>query len=183
MTYHTQLKLHYENFWQNEGEIKCFENEPESKSFKDFGVLVLPPRERDFWTYATVGMGCDITDKRSVELHLFSPRKSDWLIELLTIVAHYHRTGPGLNMFHSVNFGVSWLDNSLCTHGLLSLPYLDGEKLEEFYYNEKLTTCLWLIPITKSEVEFKKENGIDALEELYEEHDFDYLDINRKSVV
>lgn len=183
MKYHTKLKFHYEEFWQNEGVIKHFSKGPIHELPDNFGILVLPPNKRDFWTYATLGMGYDVKDKRSLELHLFSPRQDEWLIELLTIIAHYHHTGPGLNLFHSVNFGAPWLDNSLCTHGLLSLPYLDGEKLEEFYYENQLTICLWLIPITRSEFEFKKNNGIDTLEELFEKHQFNYLDPNRKSVV
>ncbi len=183
MTYHSKLKAHYEDFWQNEGEICYFDKGPIQELPEDFGILVLPPKENTFWTYATVGMGWNVNEKRSLELHLFSPQKEEWLIELLTIVAHYHHTGSGLNLFHSVNFGASWIENSLCNHGLLSLPYLDGENLEEFHYKDKLTICLWLIPITESEFNFKKRNGIDALEELFEKHQFNYLDPHRKSVV
>jgi hypothetical protein len=42
---------------------------------------------------------------------------------------------------------------------------------------------LWLIPITKQEVEYKKANGADALERLFEEVSFNYIDPFRQSVV
>ena len=41
---------------------------------------------------------------------------------------------------------------------------------------------LWLIPVTRAEVERKKELGLEALEERFEEAEFDYLDPHRPSV-
>lgn len=38
---------------------------------------------------------------------------------------------------------------------------------------------LWLIPITPEEAEFKKQNGLEALEERFEAANFDYLDPSR----
>jgi hypothetical protein len=42
---------------------------------------------------------------------------------------------------------------------------------------------LWLLPITKQEVEFKKKYGLEALEQKFDESAFNYLDPQRKSVV
>jgi hypothetical protein len=41
---------------------------------------------------------------------------------------------------------------------------------------------LWLIPITKAEREFKKAQGLEALEALFEKKQFNYLDPARPSV-
>jgi hypothetical protein len=103
------------------------------------------------------------------------------MIELLTIVAHYHRTGRPLGLGHTVNFGEPWLSGSACTRGLISLPYLDGEELE--WLDEPRVRFLWLIPITEAEVAFKIQHGLDALEERFEEAAFDYLDPLRASVI
>ena len=123
-------------------------------------------------------------DKERLELHVLC-RASDVnrveLVEILTAVAHYHRTGSTLGLAHSVNFGKPWVNGSLCTHGLLSLPYLDGPDLE--WLNEPQARFLWLIPITPSEVQFKNANGLEALEASLETAKFDYLDPFRKSVV
>jgi hypothetical protein len=43
--------------------------------------------------------------------------------------------------------------------------------------------CYWLIPITEKERDYKIENGYQALEQLFEEKQIDYLDPDRKSLV
>ena len=40
-----------------------------------------------------------------------------------------------------------------------------------------------LIPITAAERNYKKENGVEALETLFEEHSLDYLNPSRASLV
>jgi hypothetical protein len=40
----------------------------------------------------------------------------------------------------------------------------------------------WLIPITEAELDFKREHGMEALEERMEEVGFNYLDPHRPSV-
>jgi len=105
--------------------------------------------------------------------------------ELLTAVAHYHRTGAKLGLGHTVNFGRPWLPDSLCTFGLISLPYIDGPKLEWLPLDsaDHCARLLWLVPITEAEVAFKKAHGVEALEERLEAAHFDYIDPQRASVV
>jgi hypothetical protein len=122
-------------------------------------------------------------DDERVELHLVSPLAAPAHVELLTAIAHYHRTGAKLGCGHTVNFGRPWLPGSRCTHGLISLPYLDGPNLEVLELEAGIVRFLWLIPITKEEVEFKKVRGLEALEARFEQASFDYLDPRRKSVV
>jgi suppressor of fused protein SUFU len=43
--------------------------------------------------------------------------------------------------------------------------------------------CLWLIPITRAERDYKKENGLEALAELFERSGFAFMDPLRFSVV
>jgi len=123
-------------------------------------------------------------DQERLEVHMLC--HPDWLnkleiAEILTAVAHYHRTGSPLGIGHSVNFGRPWISRSACTHGLLSLPYLDGPTLE--WLAEPSVRFLWLIPITPGEVLFKKEHGLEALEERFESERFNFLDPLRPSVV
>ena len=81
------------------------------------------------WTYATICMS-QPDDADCLELHMFAPKLNDRMAELLVATAHYHRTGQSLGLGHSVNFGMPWWDGSSCDRGLISLPYLDGPKLE-----------------------------------------------------
>jgi hypothetical protein len=122
-------------------------------------------------------------DHRPIELHMFSPREAVEVVELLYVTAHYHRTAAKLNVGHSVNFGRPWMGASKSEYGLVSLPYLDGPSLENLTIGSKELKFYWLIPVTYSEVEFKKQNGLEALERLFDGTRFDYLDPERAAVV
>jgi len=124
-------------------------------------------------------------DKKRLELHLFSPVQHEAHVELLTVIAHYHRTGNMLALGHTVNFGKPWFSGSSCDHGLISLPYLDGPSLEHLRTNnsEHDVQFLWLLPITKSERDYKKAHGIEALEQRFDDISVDYLNPTRQSVV
>lgn len=137
------------------------------------------------WAYCTCCMS-QKQDTNPIELHIFSEKKDESLIELLTAIVYYHKNINKLNIWHTVNFGRGWQDDSSCNYGLISLPYLDGPKLENLYLDDATEKCVkfyWLIPITKLEVDYKKEYGIDALELLFEKQSFNYLNPYRKSVV
>lgn len=123
-------------------------------------------------------------DSNRLEVHVLCRQEDSErtnLAEILTAVAHYHRTGGELGCGHSVNFGKPWIVGSACSYGVLSLPYLDGPDLE--WLAEPRVRFLWLIPATKAEIEFKKTQGIEALEARFEAAQFDFLDPLRASVV
>jgi hypothetical protein len=122
-------------------------------------------------------------DSAAVELHMLSPWESDEIVELLVATAHFHRTQTCLDVGHSVNFGRPWLESSECTHGLVSLPYLDGPALGKCNHTSGVISCYWLLPVTASEIAFKKNRGLDALEERFEVSGFNYLDPYRRQVV
>ena len=119
-----------------------------------------------------------------IELHLFSPVETDEHVELLTVITHYHRSlAKQLGVGETLNFGRPWLPLSRCTHGLISLPFLDGPSLEELRVEpSKMSRLLWLIPITPAEVAFKAQHGQEALERRFEKQAFDYSDPSRESV-
>jgi hypothetical protein len=136
------------------------------------------------WTYATCDMS-QATDRFLLELHLFSSVQYEPHVELLTAVAHYHRTAKPLGLAHIVNFGRPWMEGSNCSHGLISLPYLDRPALERLECKsvEKTVQCPWLVPITDREREYAIAEGLEALEAKFEEQRFNYLDPMRPSVV
>ena len=173
--YITQWKVNPRGFQAKAG--------PVYQVSQEFETLEFPPSDtRDMWTYATSGMS-SITSDSFIELHVFSARQCEALATLLTAVAHYHQTEQVLFVGHTVNFGIPWQESSPCTYGLISMPYLDGPGLEEMQYEHKEVDCYWLIPITKAERDFKKANGLEALEELFDENGLDYVNPYRKSVV
>jgi Suppressor of fused protein (SUFU) len=176
------IRLHYASVWQETPVVHRFNRGPVNELPADFRVLEFAPSKRSFWIYATCGMSRP-SDENLVELHLFSQVQCESHVELLTIVAHYHRTGRMLDLAHIVNFGRPWMNASQCEYGLISLPYLDGPALETLWTPAAIVKFYWLLPITQQEKEFATLNGLDALEELFERVSFDYLDPHRSSVV
>jgi Suppressor of fused protein (SUFU) len=181
VTWRTSILNHYRTVWGVEPEPCRFSVGPISQLPLEFSVIKFPPHgRRRMWTYATCGMSQPV-DHKPIELHIFSPRESDEVVELLVATAHYHRTGAKLGLGHSVNFGRPWMGTSKSEYGLVSLPYLDGPSLENLKIDSAELKFYWLIPVTYSEVEFKKQNGLGALEQLFDRTGFDFLNPGRNS--
>lgn len=176
---------HYSEIWATVPEKKKWDKGPVSELPNEFCVLEFQPSvNRSMWTYATCCMS-QPSDLKACELHLFSPVQNMLHVELLTVIAHYHRTGMQLGLGHTVNFGRPWLPGSRCDYGLLSLPYLDGPALEILHLpgSNRSIRFLWLIPITQRERDYKREHGLEALERKCEALNFNYLDPYRDDVV
>lgn len=134
------------------------------------------------WTYATCCMSF-AGDDLPLELHMHSPRPSIDIVELLYATTHFHRTKAQLGFSHTVFFGRPWLGLSACEHGYVSTPYLDGPDFEKLQIGNKTVEFGWLLPVTKSEVEFAIRYGAEALEREFERAELNYLDPSRASVV
>ncbi|MCE9578151.1 MAG: suppressor of fused domain protein [Deltaproteobacteria bacterium] len=180
--YLRQIEAHYESTWGSPQGLLRWTKGPIERLPDGFAVLVYQATD-DMRAFATRGMSQPSDDDR-LELHAFCRPADEARVqveELLTVITDYHRTGSSLGLGHTVNFGRPWAPGSQCTHGLISLPYLDGPTLE--WCRPLELRCLWLIPITRAELEYKKEHGLEALEQRFEEVQFNYLDVQRASVV
>lgn len=179
-TFIEKIFLHYKNIWNFENyQIYQLTSGPMESLSKDFGVLVIPPNDtRDMWTYATLGMS--LSTNFRMELHMFSEFENETLIEILTAIAYYHMTEKKLFLNDTVNFGIPWQEGSQCDYGFISLPYLDGSDLEKLGDDIKF---YWLIPITEAERNYRWHYGVEKLEQLFEDKNFNYLDCYRDSLV
>ena len=176
------LVAHYSTSWGARRESHRWSNGPVSDLGSHFAIAQYDAAN-DAFAFATVGMSL-VAEPNPIELHVFvqrDPLLFRSLVELLTIVSHFHRTGARLGLHDTVNFGRPWPPASSCTYGFISLPYLDGQKLERS--SAVRARCLWLIPITEAEVALKRAHGVEALEGAFERTEFNYLDPNRESVV
>jgi len=181
--YCVSIREHYVRQWLGKVDAMKFLKGPIDELPPAFEVLQFAPwNNRTTWTVATKCMS-QPRDETRIELHMFSYELREELIELLVAAAHFHRTGSGLHIGDTVNFGRPWLPDSVCDHGLISLPYLDGPKLELMSFADRVTHFLWLIPVTQAEVRFARESGLEALEARFELTNFDYADPLRPSVV
>ncbi|UII19566.1 suppressor of fused domain protein [Fulvivirga ligni] len=178
--YTEALRRHYKNYFGSSGNVRRWKKGPQDKLHPDFYVLeIAPNRVHNMWAYLTVGMSVDREDHNLIELVVYSPTQNESLVELLTLNASFHRNADALNLHHSVNIGQPCIHGSNCDHGFISLPYLDGEALEIFEFAGKRFHCYWFIPITERERDFKMEEGVEALEDLFEKRQFDYLNLHR----
>ena len=183
-TYIDSLTRHYEIFFGLHGKYFKLEKDSKENLDHDFFILEFPPNNKhNMFCYCTAGMSFKRNDDNLIELIIYSAKPDKTLIELLTICALYHRNGNPLNLHHTVNIGQPWQDNSKCDHGFISLPYLDGAQLEIFKFKERETHCYWFIPITKKERDYKSNNGFEALEKLFENKQFNYLNPNRDCLI
>ncbi len=183
-TYIARLRQHFETFFGSKGKALTLDKGPQEKLHSDFFVLEFPPNKRhSMFCYCTVGMSADRLDENQIELVLYAPKPDASLVELLTVCASYHRNVLPLNIHHTVNIGQPWLDHSKCDHAFISLPYLDGEELELFNFEGNAVHCYWLIPITEKERDYKIDNGCEALEQLFEEKQLDYLNPDRNCLL
>lgn len=174
--YRVAISTHYRRCWQSDCEMIRFDKGPIDDLPVDFRVLrFLPSDKRKMWTYATQCMS-QPADSERLELHMFSSTANDGLAELLVATAHYHRTEMRLRLHDTINFGRPWIDESVCTHGLLSLPFIDGSNLEWLETDAGIVRVLWLVPLSRSEVVYAREKGAEALEERLEQAGFNYLD-------
>ena len=180
-TMNDSIKNHLESHWKVSATRVPWAPGPRPPQGR--GVLVFPAGPvHPFWIYATEGMsGAD--QKDPLEIFLCSAHAVDSHIELLSAVATYHQQEHALGIGHTVNLGRPWLPESLCTYGLVSLPYLDGPALE--WLRRPIQPAIrfgWLIPITAAERDFKVREGLEELEKRFEKN-LDYLNPKRESVV
>jgi hypothetical protein len=173
MTRAAEIEAHYARNWGSSG-VRCFFNRgPAPELPTDFAVFKYAPRDnRKMWTFATRCMA-QAGDRDPVELHCFSATDAAPFVEMLYAIAHFHRTGGALGLGHTVNIGRGWWEGSPLEYGLISLPYLDGPALE--YMEGGSPRFLWLVPLWRREVEFKRAMGLEALEVALERNRFGHL--------
>ncbi|HET9161490.1 MAG TPA: suppressor of fused domain protein [Caulobacteraceae bacterium] len=159
---------HYALVWGRTGGPQPFAGARALDLPAQFTVLAYAPSNiRPYWTYATCGMS-QAFDERAVELFVFAPYSAPEVVELLYATAHYHRAGANLSPGDAVNFGRPWMGASACTFGLVSLPYLEGPQMETAHLAGRQVKVYWLVPVTASEVAFRKTHGLAALEAQFD---------------
>lgn len=68
-------------------------------------------------------------------------------------------------------------------HFYFTTPFLWGDRLKTQKFGELRVSWLQAIPISDSEREVVDSKGPNALDDLFEEHQIDVYNLNRKPVV
>jgi hypothetical protein len=102
------------------------------------------------------------------------------------MTAYYHaHSDPSyqLGLGHTLNIGESWLDSSECDVFLVSKPYTLGPEFEVLDVEGLHLHFFWLLPITSAERAYRVSEGLEALEQRFEDAGLVYWSPNRPSVV
>lgn len=156
-----------------------------SKILPRFSVVRVSPSGRhEPWVYATSG-AWEIQSEERCEFFILSPEETPRHVETLTMVAALHADpAHRLTVGTTVGIGHGWMEGSLLDHLLVSVPYPCGPKLEYCFATPTLPIrYLWLVPVTQAEAQFVKTQGLDALEQRFDEAGIDYLNPLRRPVV
>jgi hypothetical protein len=140
-----------------------------------------PGPKTGLWVYATVG-AWEACDDPRLEFLITAPEQDSRHVELLTMTAWYHGRQT-LGLGHTFPIGEPWLPGSTCEFFLACLPYPFGPELEVCNLPDFHLHVLWLLPITASEREFKVREGLEALEQRFDDCALEYWAPGRASVV
>lgn len=151
----------------------------------DLRVLVVGPGPRsDSWAHVTAGCWAAMEkDGHGLEFVMTAHVRDQRFIELMALIACYHRGGHQLGLEHSAPIGEPRVPGSTCDHLLISLPYLHGPDLEHCPVPDGHARILWTLPVTTAEIEFRRRHGHEALEQLFDEVEIIPTDPFRASVV
>jgi Suppressor of fused protein (SUFU) len=181
---HASVRQHYETFFDREGEELTWPHGAGRARLGPFRVLRIPPNEETgLWTYASVGaFALGPAGADSLEFVLLLPQPNDRGVELVTMVAHYHNA-ERLGLGHRFPIGEPWLPGATCNAFLLSVPYPFGATLEHLRVGSRQVRITWLLPITDAERRFAAQQGLEALEQRFDDARIEYWRLDRASVV
>jgi hypothetical protein len=119
------------------------------------------------------------------EFYVHARERIESLVELVAMVAHYHSAKPDglLGISHMLPIGRPWLPGSECAALLISFPYSMPPEFAFFENGDEHVQFAWMLPIAESERAYYRVNGIEALEQQFEQAALDYCDSLRKPVV
>ncbi|MFE0513676.1 suppressor of fused domain protein [Streptomyces sp. NPDC058964] len=121
-------------------------------------------------------------DGHGLEFVMTARARDQRFIDLMGMIAYYHRGGHRLGLEHSMPIGEPWVPGSTCDHLLISLPYLHGPDLEHCPLPKGHARILWCLPVTATEIEYRRSHGHEALEQLFDEAGIIPTDPFRSSV-
>jgi hypothetical protein len=182
----TLIREHVQSFFAGHRmERREFSGGPIQMVAPGFHVLAVGPGPKtSLFSFISVG-GVLVTkpDRPAIEFLIIADDDRPEHVERLAMTVHYHHTQT-LGWGHTYPLGEPWVPGSTLDHALISLPYPFGPELEKFELRpSEHGHILWVLPITQAEREFKKDKGLDALEQRFDEAGLEYWDVERESVV
>lgn len=186
---------HYIRFWGEPAHVFKPNHSEKTPPGPIFIAAFAPRSDEQDWVYATIGMSRQPmpypTDwarekpERRVELFIYARRRIDELRILLTSLAEYPFDkmtffGPE----HTILGNRGIVEGSPLTDILFIRPYGEPPEFEIIHYDDTHhVEMLWVIPIYRSERQFIREDGWNALQDLFYQQGTDTSDFFREAVV
>ncbi len=184
--YSERVHEHVHTFFEgHEARSHPFDRGPIQRLVPGFHVIEVDPGPRHALTaYVSVGAGTPTGEGAGgLEFLITAEVPAKRYVELLAMATHYHLSGEQLGLGHTYPVGEPWLTDSTLDHVLVSLPYPYGPDLEVIELAGHHVHIFWLLPITKSERDYKVAHGVEALEALFDAAPLEYWDLRRKPIV
>jgi len=165
--------------------------------------VIEPTKQRNYYTLVTMGMGAYKMNIPSelksnkidrAELLITLPPDWDlthldeeinyWPIRWLKIMARLPiEQNTWLGWGHSVPNGEPFAENTGFSGMLVTMPYFFGEKSASCKLpNKEIVRFYQLVPLYENEMQYKIENGAEALEDLFPDNFDMIVNVNRKNM-
>ena len=171
-----------QRFWDEEKKLSsdiftC--DDPQNKQVKFYGTIGLSDYPNVI--ARTDGGSMNIP----VELLMVGSKEFDLVRNLLATCSFYIMTDkwqcqPGTVFMKMIE---TYYPDSEMKHVYFTSPFLWEDKLKAVVYQTKTVHWIQAIPISESELNYKKEKGGMAFEKLLKESEFDCFDFNRKNLI
>jgi hypothetical protein len=150
-----------------------------------FEVAPPPGEPRAPWLYASAGASAEpMDDGYGLEFVLCAPARAPEAAKLVAMVANLHADPRyPMSLGQVLEIGHPWLPGASADHLIVALPAIFDPELEWLSDRERTARFIWLVPITRSEAEFARQRGLDALQSRLGTAQADVAALVRPSVV
>src|SRR5262245_21705406 len=137
------------------------------------------------WLYVSSGASAEpMEDGYGLEFALCAPAPDPRAARLVAMVANLHADPRyPMSLGQVLEIGHPWLPGGSADHLIIALPSTFGPEFEWLSDRERTVRFIWLVPITKSEAEFARKHGLDALQERLGAAQLDVSALSRPSAV
>ena len=137
------------------------------------------------FVYASAGASVEpMEEGYGLEFFLVSREPDEQASRLLAMVAQLHADPRyPLSLGQVIDIGHPWLPGASCDHLLVCLPGPFGDDFEWLSTRERTVRFVWLLPITRSEAELARSQGLSPLQEKLGAAGVDVAERSREPVV
>lgn len=185
LAYSEEFKSHAENYFGSPAQEQVWDKEFVAQKTPGLKCLEFQPSdELGYFSYVSCGLASLLPDEEvKHEYVISSPFMTPEHSELMLMIgAALINRKAFYGLGDIIKIGRPWIYGSEAEHLLVSLPYPYGPNLE--IANSVLSDLrvLWLLPIYTSEVKYYESQGLDALEEKFDEQAIRFWEIDRRPV-